>query len=194
MASVATTIVILGQLPIDSHTRRGGIPAMLCQPGQSVLGTADSSAQCPPGRWQTAKEGVQQGLSSLVPGLPGPKARFMTTEDRIAQLEDQIHKLQGQQADLRKQLAKAQLDQWQGRIEDLEVQMHLGAVEASDKAKAQLHKLRDRWADARRQFEDSIKTASSVADTVRTGLEKAVDDLRQALLESKNKLSSSSGH
>ena len=54
----------------------------------------------------------------------------MTTEDRIAQLEDQLHQLQGQQADLRKQLAKAQLDQWQGRIEDLEVQMHLGAVEA----------------------------------------------------------------
>jgi len=117
----------------------------------------------------------------------------MTTDDRITQLEDQIHKLHDQQAELRKQLAKAQLDQWQGRIEDLEVQMHLGAVEASDKTKAQLSKLRDRWADARRQFEESIKTASSVADTVRTGLEKAFDDLRQALLESKNKLTSSPG-
>ncbi len=118
----------------------------------------------------------------------------MATEDRIAQLEAQLHELRDQQADLRKQLAKAQLDQWQGRIEDLEVQMHLGAVEASDKARAQMTKLRDRWADARRQFEESIKTASSVADTVRTGLEKAFDDLRKALLESKNKLTSSSGH
>ena len=117
----------------------------------------------------------------------------MTTEDRISQLEDQIHELHDQQADLRKQLAKAQLDQWQGRIEDLEVQMHLGAVEASDKATAQMKKLRDRWADARRQLEESVKTASSVADTVRTGLEKAFDDLRTALLESKNKLTSSSG-
>ena len=118
----------------------------------------------------------------------------MTTEDRIAQLEDQLRELQGQQAELRKQLAKAQLDQWQGRIEDLEVQMHLGAVEASDKANAQMTKLRDRWADARRQFEESIKTASSVADTVRSGLEKAFGDLRQALLESKNKFTSSPGH
>jgi hypothetical protein len=116
----------------------------------------------------------------------------MTTEEHIAQLEDQIHELQGQQADLRKQLAKAQLDQWQGRIEDLEVQMHLGAVEASDKATAQMKKLRDRWADARRQLEESVKTASSAADTVRTGLEKAFADVRQALLESKNKLTSSS--
>ena len=117
----------------------------------------------------------------------------MSTEERIAQLEEQIHELHDQQADLRKQLAKAQLDQWQGRIEDLEVQMHLGAVEASDKANAQLSKLRDRWADARRQFEESIKTATSVADTVRAGLEKAFDDLRQALLESKDKLTSSPG-
>ena len=117
----------------------------------------------------------------------------MTTEERIAELEKQIHKLHDQQADLRKQLAKAQIDQWQGRIEDLEVQMHLGAVEAGDKAQAQMNKLRDRWADARRQFEESIRTASGVADTVRTGLEKAFDDLRHALLESKNKLTSSSG-
>jgi len=117
----------------------------------------------------------------------------MSTEERIAQLEEQIHELHDQQADLRKQLAKAQLDQWQGRIEDLEVQMHLGAMEASDKATAQLSKLRDRWADARQQFEESIKTATSVADTVRAGLEKAFDDLRHALLESKNKLTSSSG-
>jgi predicted nuclease with TOPRIM domain len=117
----------------------------------------------------------------------------MTTEDRIAQLEDQLHELQAQQTDLRRQLAKAQLDQWRGRVEDLEVQMHLGAVEASDKANAQMNKLRDRWADARRQFEESIKTASSVADTVRAGLENALNDLRQALLESKNKLTSSPG-
>jgi ribosomal protein L29 len=44
----------------------------------------------------------------------------MTIEDRIAELEAQIGKLQAQQADLRKQLARAQLDQWQGRIEDLD--------------------------------------------------------------------------
>ena len=113
---------------------------------------------------------------------------FMTTEDRIEELEGQVGKLRAQQADLRKQLAKAQLDQWQGRIEDLEVQMHLGGMDASDRLTASMDRLRDRWTDARRQFEASITTAASVADTVRTGLEKAVDDLRKALLESKSKL------
>ena len=117
----------------------------------------------------------------------------MTTDDHITQLEDQIHELRDQQADLRKQLAKAQLDQWQGRIEDLEVQMHLGAANASEKATAQMNKLRARWADAKQQFEESIKTASSVADTVRAGLENAFADLRNALLESRDKLTSSSG-
>jgi gas vesicle protein len=112
----------------------------------------------------------------------------MTTENRIAELEAQLGKLQAQQADLRKQLAKAQLDQWQGRIDDLEVQMHLAAVKTSDKLTAQMDKLRAKWADARRQFEETISTASSVADTMRAGLEKAVDDVHKALLESKSKL------
>ena len=112
----------------------------------------------------------------------------MTSDDRIARLEAEIDKLRGQEADLRKRLAKAQLDQWQGRIEDLELQMHLGAMEESDKLTSLMDQLRGRWADSRRQFEESIKTASSVAETVRGGLESAFGDLRKALLESKNKL------
>jgi DNA repair exonuclease SbcCD ATPase subunit len=107
-----------------------------------------------------------------------------STDERIAKLEQQIESLHAQQAELRKQLARAQLDQWQGRFEELEVQMHLGAKEAGDRADALMEQLRGRWADARRQMEESISTASSVADTVRAGLEKAYTDLRTALLES----------
>lgn len=40
----------------------------------------------------------------------------------------------------------------------------------------------------RQQLEDRPSTASSLADTVRTGLEKAFADVRKALLETKNKL------
>ena len=112
----------------------------------------------------------------------------MTTEERIAKLEAQIDKLKAKQAELHRQLTKAQIDQWQGRIEDLEVQMHLGAMETSDRLTALMDQLRSRWAATRRQFEDTISTASTVADTVRTGLENAFNDLRKALLESKNKL------
>ena len=53
-------------------------------------------------------------------------------EDRIRELETQIVKLQAQQADLRKQLIKARIENWQGRIDDMEVQIHTGAVETSE--------------------------------------------------------------
>ena len=112
----------------------------------------------------------------------------MTNEDRITGLEAQIRKLQAEQAKLRKQLVRAQLDQWRGRIEDLEVQMHLGAMETSDQLTALTHQLRGKWADARRQFEENVSSASDVADTVRTGLENAFDNLRNALPEARNKL------
>ena len=73
----------------------------------------------------------------------------MTTEDRITKLEAQIGQLHGELAELRKQLAETQIDQWQGRIEGLEVQMHLGAMEASDRLTALMDQLRNKWADAR---------------------------------------------
>ncbi len=112
----------------------------------------------------------------------------MTAEERIAKLEAQIDKLQAKQAELHRQLTKAQIDQWQGRLEALEVQMHLGAMDTSDKLNGMMDQLRDRWADARRQLEDTISTASSAADTVRAGLENAFNEIRKALLESKSKL------
>ena len=66
--------------------------------------------------------------------------------------------------------------------------MHLGAIEASDQLTTLMRQVGEKWADARRQLEENISTASGVADTVRTGLENAFDDLRKALLETKNKL------
>jgi predicted nucleic acid-binding Zn-ribbon protein len=113
----------------------------------------------------------------------------MTTEERISQLEEHIDELRAKLADLHKQLTKAQIDQWQGRIEDLEVQMHLGAMESSDRLNAMMRGLRAKWTDARRQFEDRTSSATSLADTVRTGLENAFAEMRKALLETKNKLS-----
>ncbi len=113
----------------------------------------------------------------------------MTNEERIAELEKQLKKLQSKQSELSKQLAKAQIDQWQARIEDLEVQLHLGAMETSDRVTTLMDQLRSRWSDARRQFEDAAATAGTVADTVRTGLESAFREVSRTLLETKNLLS-----
>jgi multidrug resistance efflux pump len=113
----------------------------------------------------------------------------MTTDERIAHLETQIDDLGAKLAELHQQMTKAQIDQWLGRIEDLEVHMHVGAMETSDKLTALMGHLRSRWTDARQQLDDRASTASSLADTVRTSLENAFAEVRKALLETKDKLS-----
>lgn len=112
----------------------------------------------------------------------------MTTEERIAKLEAQIEKLEAKQTELRQQLVKAEIDQWQGRIDDLEVQAHLGAMEVNDRVNAGVEQLRARWTDTRRQVEHAAATASDVADTLREGVASAVKDLQKALIDSKKKV------
>ncbi len=136
--------------------------------------------------------GATSPLHGVVGPLPVPGRRrhggHMSTEERIARLEGQIEELRARQAELHNQLAQAQLDQWQGRVEDLEVQLHLASMDANDRAAALMQQVRGRWTDVRRQLDDATVTVSSIGGTLREGLEKAVRDLRQAILESKNKL------
>ena len=114
----------------------------------------------------------------------------MTSEESIARLEVQIDNIETKQAELYHQLAQAQRDHWQARIEDLEVQVRLGAREANEKTTALMEQLRSRWAEARVQFDDAASTASSVGEALRSGLEGAVRDVRKALLEGHEKTSS----
>ena len=111
-----------------------------------------------------------------------------TSEERIANLETQITKLQKAQNDLYAQLTKAQLEQWQGRIDDLEVQAHLGAMEANERVTALVDQLRSKWAAARSQVEGATSTTTEVVDTLRIGLQDAFGDLRKALLQTKQKV------
>ena len=111
-------------------------------------------------------------------------------EDRIRELETQIGKLQAQQADLSKQLIKARIENWQGRIDDLEVQITpVRWRPARSSPRSWTSSAARRLTE--KQWEAAISTAASVGDTVHTGLESACRDLRNALLEAKNKLASS---
>ncbi len=112
----------------------------------------------------------------------------MESEDRIAELEGKIDALRASQDELYKQLALAQREQWQGRIDDLEVQAHLGAMEANDRVQSLMADLRSRWEDARAQLEVAASTTVAVTDTLRSGMESAVRDVRDALLESSKKI------
>lgn len=110
----------------------------------------------------------------------------MSSPDDIARLEARILELEEQQAELRRQLAQAEIDQWEGRIDDLEVQMHLGTLELSDRLNPLIEALRNRWLDAQAQVGTSSSTAGEVIDSLRGGLEQAMRDIRSAVLDAKD--------
>lgn len=114
----------------------------------------------------------------------------MTDNDRIAKLQAQIDKVEAKQAELYEQLAEARLDQWKGRLEDLEVQVHLGAMDTNDRVAAVVQRARDRWDDAKTQLGGATAVAADVVETVRGGFESALDDVRRALLDAKKQASS----
>jgi chromosome segregation ATPase len=108
-----------------------------------------------------------------------------TAEERISRLEAQIDKLEGEQRRLREKLTEAQVEQWQGRIEDVEVQSHLAALEAQDRLGPLREDLRNQWLDVKTQLGHSKDTAADVIDTVRDSVESAIKALRDAVLDTR---------
>lgn len=106
-------------------------------------------------------------------------------DDRINALEGHIKELSAELAETRKQLAEAQLDQWKGRIDELEVQLSLGKLEAEEQMNPVLEQLRNRWLDAQRQIGGATSTAGDVFGSLRSGVESAWDDLRQAVADAR---------
>ena len=107
-------------------------------------------------------------------------------KDRIGALEAQINELQAQLKDVRRQLSEAELDQWRARIDDLEVQAHLGSLEVKERLDPVVEELRNKWLDAREQVTNSAETASEVIDTLRKGLEHAMGEIRRSVIEAKS--------
>jgi hypothetical protein len=106
-------------------------------------------------------------------------------DDRISQLQAQIDRLEAKQSELYEKLAEARLDQWKGRLEDLEVQVHLGAMDTNDRVSALVDKARERWNEAKAKLGGAGSVASDVGETLRKGVESAVEDVRKALLDAK---------
>ncbi len=103
----------------------------------------------------------------------------------IALLEARIQDLEDQQEKLRTQVTRAELDQWEGRIDDLDVQLHLGAMDVRDQLNPLVKVLRDRWLDANEQVSSATSTTGDVLDKLRGGLEQAMKDIRQALVDAR---------
>ena len=99
--------------------------------------------------------------------------------------EQQISDLEAQLTEVRQQLSEAELDQWRARIDDLEVHVHLGSLETRDLLAPLVEDLRNAWLDAREQTAKSASTASDAAGALRNGLDRAMDEIRTAVLQAK---------
>ena len=100
-------------------------------------------------------------------------------------LEARIHHLEDEMARLRSELVQARLDQWEGRVDELELQMHLGAAEAADRMAPRVEELRDTLRRARAQAQSAGATTADVLETLRGGVERAIKDLRDAVIKAK---------
>lgn len=110
----------------------------------------------------------------------------MSNDDKIAALEQRIDELKAKLDDLQGQLAELELDQWKGRIDDLEVQMHLGAMGAMDRLAPLVERLRNSYLDARASVTGTASAAGDATDRIRKGLESAMNDIRKAVFDTED--------
>jgi predicted nucleic acid-binding Zn-ribbon protein len=113
----------------------------------------------------------------------------MSTDERIDAIEKHLKTLHATQADLYQQLKEARVDQWKTRIDDLEAQVNHATTSGNDRLKQADDKLRGAWTRTCAQVDEASSTASTVADTLRDGLHGAYNEVRDALLESRSKIS-----
>jgi hypothetical protein len=102
-------------------------------------------------------------------------------EARLSALEEQL-------ASLRSELAEGQLEEWKTRIDQLEVQAHLGQMEARDEVEPFLDLMRNRWLEARSQMDRMGGAAGDAVSSLSDGVKGAFEDLRQALSDAADRL------
>jgi len=96
-------------------------------------------------------------------------------------LEGRVHALETQLDDLRRRLAESELDDWKARIDQLEVQAHLGEMEAEEQLEPLIEQMRNRLLDARAQFDKAGTVAGDALGTLTDGVRSAAKDLGDAL-------------
>ncbi|HEY6533863.1 MAG TPA: hypothetical protein VIY72_16260 [Acidimicrobiales bacterium] len=103
-------------------------------------------------------------------------------------LEARLHALEGQLDDLRHRIAESELDDWKARIDHLEVQAHLAQLEADGQLAPLLEQMRNRYLDARTQFDRAGSAAGDAVTTVADGVRSAAKDLGDALADAVKKV------
>lgn len=103
------------------------------------------------------------------------------SEERINELNQRIAELQDQLDTLRDELRDNQLDLWKARIDDLEVQLRLGQMDARDDVAPVIEKVRNLFLDARSQVDSAGTSAREALQALADGVKEATDRLRNSI-------------
>jgi O-succinylbenzoate synthase len=103
-------------------------------------------------------------------------------------LEARVKALEEQMSSLRTEMVEGQLEEWKARIDQLEVQAHLGQMEARGEIEPLLELMRNRLLDARQQLDRVGGAAGDAVASVSDGVKSALDDLRKALADAADRL------
>lgn len=109
--------------------------------------------------------------------------------DRVRSLEHQVDELREQISRLNKELVEAQLDEWKGRIDELELQAHLGQMNVVEQVAPLVDAVRNRWLDAQDQLGRAGSSASDMLSSLRGGVQQALDDLRTSIRDARSAIS-----
>jgi hypothetical protein len=133
---------------------------------------------------------IDEAARTRVRPPPTFRSPPMTDQQTIEELKARIDELESQQDRLRDDLSRAQMDEWEGRLDDVGLQMHLGTMELRDRLDPIVEQARRQIADARARIEDGSETTADAVAALRAGFEQAWDDLRSAVNDAKSIVSS----
>lgn len=106
------------------------------------------------------------------------------TDTRIEELERQVEALTDRVESLTEAVADAAVENWQTRIEQLQLQAALGRMEVRDEITPVMERLRNAFEAARSELTEVPAVVGEAAEELRPALrrfEKAFDEARRAL-------------
>jgi hypothetical protein len=110
----------------------------------------------------------------------------MSDQPTIEELKARIDELESEQGKLRDDLSRAQMDEWEGRLDDVGLQVHLGTMDLRDRIDPILEQARNQIAEARSRIDDGSETTADAVAAIRGGFEQAWADLREALSDARS--------
>ncbi len=114
----------------------------------------------------------------------------MSPDITLESLKDQVAELREELTDLNRRFLEEQLEAWGARLDELDIQLHLGRMDVRDDLTPALERLQERLSSARTEAEQLRGNAGDAVKAAREAVQKALSDLRSGMQEVLEKLRS----